>query len=78
MVARTRGWIKTRDKPNAETYELKPYSAEVIQTLADQAEIDKQLEHTQQQLIARILGNHGSMQFFTTGVERVRTHGLQG
>ena len=50
MVARTRGWIKARDKPNEETFELPPYGVEVRQTLPDQAEAEKQLKHANEQL----------------------------
>jgi hypothetical protein len=52
MVARTRGWIKVRDKPNEETFELPPYGVEVRQTLPDQVEVEaeKQLRHANEQL----------------------------
>jgi hypothetical protein len=52
MVARTRGWIKARDKPNEETFELPPYGVEVRQTLPDQdqVEAEKQLKHANEQL----------------------------
>jgi hypothetical protein len=48
MVARTRGWIKPRDKPKEE---LPSISAEMQQQIeADQTDIKKQLKHAQQQL----------------------------
>jgi hypothetical protein len=52
MVARTRGWIKARDKPSEQTWELTSRGASDIRDHAvpDQAEIDKQLKHAQQQL----------------------------
>jgi hypothetical protein len=50
MVARTRGWIKTRDKRNEETFELPPYGVEVRQTLPDPVEAEKQLKHANEQL----------------------------
>jgi len=50
MVASTREWIKTLDKPSEQTWELPQYGAEVIQNLADQTEVDKQLKHANEQL----------------------------
>jgi hypothetical protein len=53
MVARSRGWIKTHDKPNEETYELSLYGVEIQKTLVnpkDQEEAEKQLKHENEQL----------------------------
>jgi len=52
MVARTRGWLKIRDKPSEQTWELTSHGASDIRDHAvpDQAEIEKQLKHAQQQL----------------------------
>ena len=52
MVAPTRGWIKTSDKPSEQTWELTSHGASEIRDHAvpDQAEIDKQLEHANEQI----------------------------
>jgi hypothetical protein len=52
MVARTRGWIKACDKPSEQTWELTSHGASGIRDHAvpDQAEIDKQLEHANEEL----------------------------
>ena len=50
MPARTRGWTKTADKPNEQTFETAPYGVEVVRNMADTAEAEKQLEHARQQL----------------------------
>jgi hypothetical protein len=63
MVARTRGWIKARDKPNEETFELPPYGVEVRQTLPDQVEAEKQLKHANEQLsLANVYPGRGRQQ----------------
>jgi hypothetical protein len=43
-------WIKARDKPNEETFELPPYGVEVRQTLPDDDESQEQLKHANEQL----------------------------
>jgi hypothetical protein len=52
MVARSRGWIKARDKPSEQTWELTSHGAEGIRDHAvpDQAEIDKQLKRANEQI----------------------------
>ena len=52
MPARTRGWTKTADKPNEQTFESRPYRIEVLPAAdpADMAEAERQLAHARQQL----------------------------
>jgi hypothetical protein len=50
MPARTRGWLKTSDKPSEQTFELPAYRTEVVQNRIDMAEAEKQLAHARQQL----------------------------
>jgi hypothetical protein len=51
MPARTRGWLKTSDKPSEQTFELPPYRAEVVRsTVLDTVEAEKQLAHARQQI----------------------------
>jgi hypothetical protein len=50
MPARTRGWLKTSDKPSEQTFEAAPYDIEVVQNTLDMAEAEKQLDHARQQI----------------------------
>jgi hypothetical protein len=50
MPARTRGWIKTADKPSEQTFETAPYGVEVVRNTIDMAEAERQLAHARQQL----------------------------
>jgi len=50
MPARTRGWIKTSDKPGEQTFEAAPYDIEVVQNTIDMAEAEEQLAHARQQI----------------------------
>ena len=52
MPARTRGWTKTADKPNEQTFESRPYRIEVLPAVdpVDMAEAEKRLDHARQQI----------------------------
>ena len=43
-------WTKTPGKPSEETYECTLYGTEVVQTVPDLTEAEKQLHHANEQL----------------------------